>query len=500
MEEGKSLSFSWDLGKLKVTNNTDISTNFIGEGDKPSAKVEVTVYDLAGIDSKVTIINIVDAKKPSIITAIKKEIPVYVDNDPATSATLEFSEALHKDSKTAVENKIKDSTTKGSLEFRWTDYDTKLTVKNIGTESTNFTGNGESAQVKVIIKDLAGNESEVTIINIADEAAPKLVSNPIIGEIAAGQFNTLEFSEALSEESQKAVQTSIQNATNMEQGKILSFLWDVGKLTVINETGTSTNFKGIKESAQVELTIKDLVGNESEVTIINIADKTTPKLVSNPIIGEIAASQSVELIFSEKLKADREDNSQTAVEDAIRSATTKGNLTFSWTDNIKVKITNNGEVSTNFAETLASNSKPDKTSTAVIKDLADNSATVTVINIPGITITGSITSQLMQGDNNLDIYFKQGENEAIVSEQELKKIIDAIIKAAGNGAKAEYFESIMNGDVPSKIIGVTMKGENLTAATTFNNTDSPINIPLDTDSISTAKRIFVLTINIPVEP
>ena len=499
---GGTLGFSWNTegSKLIVTNNTGKVTNF--RGDKQSIEVKVTVMDLVGNGSEVTIINLGDETAPTLISE-----PIKGEIEASKFASIKFSEPLFKESREQLENIIRNATTKAkdTLVFTWSDNNSTLTITNNGLESTNFKGTGESARVEVKVKDLTNHESALlTIINISDTTAPSIISGTITDEIKAKEFVSIVFSEKLAGDSKTAIENAIK-ATKKADNATLGFTWSDGELmlTVTNSGTEATNFKGEAESAKFDVVVKDLAQNESTLTIINISDTTTPKLVSAPIIGEIVAGNTVELVFSEKLKADGEYNSKTAVENAIKGATTaaKTSLTFTWTDVVnKVTIKNTSTTeSTNFANTLV---LAQRKALAAIKDLSSNSATVTVINIPETTITGSISEELPQGETELTISFMQGEVAANISDIELDKVITAVIKAAGEGANdftaIRDFQTIA-GTEQNKYLGVKMKGNNLTTTTTtFAKAVSPIFIPLDSESISTAKRIFVLTINIPV--
>jgi hypothetical protein len=485
---------------VKNTNETE-ATNF--KGTVESAKVDVEVADLAGNKSTIIIIDISDTTAPSLVSG-----KIINEIGASSFVDLIFSEALKDESITAVENAISGATDKGILEFvRGNEgTKTKLTVKNTNeTEATNFKGTVESAKVDVEVADLAGNKSTIIIIDISDTTAPSLVSGKIINEIGASSFVDLIFSEALKDESITAVENAISGAT--DKGTIEFIRSNEGtktKLTVKNTSATeATNFKGTAESAKVDVEVADLAGNENTITVIDILDTTAPSLVSYPIVRELGKkdsdTDSVTLTFSEIL----EEESKTNIQSKITSARTTGDLRFLWSeDGLKLTVTNTSETElTNFAEILIGDKNPVK---VTIKDLANNSTEVTIINIPTTTITGEITGELeKQAVELLIVNLLQGENPANISLDEINKVITAIKNAAGEGAKNltnDDFEKIQIPESnPVKYSGVKMKGTNLTATTTFAQAGSPIIIPLDIDDVNTAKSIFILTINIPTQ-
>jgi hypothetical protein len=146
--------------------------------NKITVKIETKGYGKYTVKSVDTIKYIKDTKdnlakkfdaktveiKEKTPPTVSKAITDQIEKGNGT-ATVEFSEAIDQTSKTAVENAIKGATANGDkLTFSWSE-DKTLTVTNTDTDNDTDFGVGE---VKVTIKDLAGNESEdVVIINIA---------------------------------------------------------------------------------------------------------------------------------------------------------------------------------------------------------------------------------------------------------------------------------------------------------------------------------------------
>jgi len=178
---GNQTNFAHDLvitdaDDKELLAGVDYTTTL--SGNKITVKIETKGYGKYTVKSVDTIKYIRDnagnlAKKFDAKTVeIKEKTPPTVSKAITAqiakgngTATVEFSEAIDQTSKTAVENAIKGATANGDkLTFSWSE-DKTLTVTN--TDTTNDTSFA-AGEVKVTIKDLAGNESkDVVIINIA---------------------------------------------------------------------------------------------------------------------------------------------------------------------------------------------------------------------------------------------------------------------------------------------------------------------------------------------
>jgi len=296
-------------------------------------------YNMAASFNKKEV-TIEDKVAPTVIKRITSEI---VNGD---SATVEFSKPLNSASKTAVENKIQDANKAiGNLSFSWSSGDTKLTVSNQTGSATNFKDGKDSVVVKVTITDLAGNGKEVDIINIEDKTAPSVVTK-ITADIDNNASAVVEFSEELSQVSKDSIESAIQNASNVEQGKVLAFTWQGSKLTVTNNTGASTNFRGNAETAEIKVSVKDKAENESnELVIISLGDITPPS-IKNAITADIPNNASAVVEFSEELSDISKESVKTAIQNASNVEQGKV-LAFTWQGS-KLTVTNNTGASTNF--------------------------------------------------------------------------------------------------------------------------------------------------------
>ncbi|NMB96818.1 MAG: hypothetical protein GYA02_09450, partial [Clostridiaceae bacterium] len=178
---GNQTNFAHDLvitdaDDKELLAGVDYTTTL--SGNKITVKIETKGYGKYTVKSVDTIKYIKDTKdnlakkfdaktveiKEKTPPTVSKAITAQIAKGNGT-ATVEFSEAIDQTSKTAVENAIKGATANGDkLTFSWSE-DKTLTVTN--TDTTNDTSFA-AGEVKVTIKDLAGNESkDVVIINIA---------------------------------------------------------------------------------------------------------------------------------------------------------------------------------------------------------------------------------------------------------------------------------------------------------------------------------------------